>query len=150
MNGPLPSTVKADQLSVFLENRSGSLASAVHAVAAAGVDLRGISLADTSDFGILRMITSDVIRAEAALKGLGLTTGKTIVVGVEMADEPGSLDNVLQVLSARGINVEYMYAVAGREPGKVAMVFRFDKVDKAIQTLGAMPGISLIPAQNLG
>lgn len=150
MSSVLPSKFKADQLSVFLENRSGRLAAAIHAIGSAGVNLRGISLADTSDFGILRMITSDTAKAEAALKSLGLTTGKTIVVGVEMADEPGSLDEILQALSRAEVNVEYMYAVAGRRPGRVAMVFRFDKMDTAIQALGVMPGITLIPAEDLG
>ena len=97
---------KATQLSVFLENRAGRLAEVIHCLASAGINLRAISLADTSDFGILRIMVTDPDKAEAELKKRSFTTGRTAVVAVELPDKPGSLDNLLCLLSEAGINVE--------------------------------------------
>lgn len=129
------SVPRVEQLSVFLENRSGCLSAALNILALANVNIRALSLADTSDFGILRMITSDNFLAEKALKENGFTTGHTDVLIVELRDEPGSLDKVLKILSALDINVEYMYASARSSLDRAPMVFRFDRIDAAIEAL---------------
>lgn len=129
------SALKAEQISVFLENRAGRLAEVIHLLAAANINIRAISLADTSDFGILRMMVSDNAGAERILKQHGFTTGRTAVVAVELRDAPGSLDNLLQILSSEGINVEYMYAYARRSLANAVMIFRFDKIDSAIEIM---------------
>lgn len=135
MRACLDSDLKVEQLSVFLENRAGRLSEVIHLLAQAGINIRALSLADTSDFGILRMIVSDNSLAETILKAHGLTTGHTDVIAVELPDVPGSLDNLLQLLSSKGINVEYMYAGPRRKLEYAVMMFRFDKIDAAIEIL---------------
>jgi hypothetical protein len=139
--------MKAEQVSVFLENRAGRLAEVTHALAEAGVNVRALSLADTSDFGILRMIVCDNAKAQAVLKEKGFTLGRTSVVAVEVADRPGGLDEVLQLVSGHGINVEYMYAFIQRERDAI-LIFRFDKVDLAVEVL-KNNNFAIIPADAL-
>ena len=140
--------MKAEQLSVFLENRAGRLAEVIHTLAEAGINIRALSLADTSDFGILRMIVCDHEKAKEVLKEKGFTLGRTSVVAVEVPDEPGGLDSVLQLVSSNGINVEYMYAFIQREHGRAVMIFRFDKVDEAVELL-VRHKFAIIPADRL-
>ncbi|GFH62935.1 MAG: amino acid-binding ACT domain protein [Candidatus Desulfovibrio kirbyi] len=140
--------MKAEQLSIFLENRAGRLAEVTHTLASAGVNIRALSLADTSDFGILRMIVRDHAKAQTVLKEKGFTLGRTSVVAVEVPDAPGGLNAVLQLVSRHGINVEYMYALVQREPAKAVMIFRFDKIDQAIEALTAA-NFTIIPAAML-
>ena len=137
-----------EQLSVFLENRAGRLAEVTHALAEAGVNIRALSLADTSDFGILRMIVCDHEKAQAVLKAKGFTLGRTSVVAVEVPDTPGGLDSVLQLVSTHGINVEYMYAFVHRAAESAVMIFRFDNVEQAITVLQAN-NFTLLPAAQL-
>lgn len=127
--------MKAEQLSVFLENKAGRLADVTHALAGAGVSIRALSLADTSDFGILRILVEDQEKAKTVLKEKGFTFGSTSVVAVEVDDSPGGLDAVLQLVSKHGINVEYMYSLIQRETPSAIMIFRFDKIDLAISLL---------------
>ena len=140
--------MKAEQLSVFLENRAGRLAEVIHTLAAAGINIRALSLADTSDFGILRMIVCDHEKAKTVLKEKGFTLGRTSVVAVEVPDEPGGLDSVLQLVSSNGINVEYMYAFVQRDMDRAVMIFRFDKVDEAVELL-TRHEFTIIPAARL-
>lgn len=140
--------MQAEQLSVFLENRAGRLAEVLHTLAEAGINIRALSLADTSDFGILRMIVSDQEKAKVLLKEKGFTLGSTSVVAVEVPDRPGGLDSVLQLISANGINLEYMYAFVQGEMDKAVMIFRFDKVDQAIELL-AKNRFKIIPGSQL-
>jgi len=137
-----------EQLSVFLENRAGRLAEVTHALAEAGVNIRALSLADTSDFGILRMIVCDHEKAQAVLKAKGFTLGRTSVVAVEVPDTPGGLDSVLQLVSTHGINVEYMYAFVHRAAESAVMIFRFDNVEQAITVLQAN-NFTILPAAQL-
>jgi hypothetical protein len=139
--------MKAEQISVFLENRAGRLAEVTHVLAEAGVNVRALSLADTSDFGILRMIVCDNAKAQAVLKEKGFTLGRTSVVAVEVEDRPGGLDEVLQLVSGHGINVEYMYAFIQRERDAI-LIFRFDKVDLAVEVL-KNNNFTIIPADAL-
>lgn len=125
----------AIQISVFLENKAGQLASLIHLLAVHKINIRALSLADTSDFGILRLMVSRPEEAATLLKEHGFTTGRANVVAVELKDEPGSLDKILQLLSKNSINVEYMYACARRDERFAIMIFRFDKTDEAISIL---------------
>ena len=134
-----------EQLSVFLENRAGRLAEVTHALAEAGVNIRALSLADTSDFGIP---VCDHEKAQAVLKAKGFTLGRTSVVAVEVPDTPGGLDSVLQLVSTHGINVEYMYAFVHRAAESAVMIFRFDNVEQAITVLQAN-NFTILPAAQL-
>ncbi|MBQ7456000.1 MAG: ACT domain-containing protein [Desulfovibrio sp.] len=127
--------MKVEQLSVFLENRAGRLADVTHALAEAKVSIRALSLADTSDFGILRLLVKEHETAKTVLKEKGFTFGSTAVVAVQVEDSPGGLDAVLQLVSKNSINVEYMYSLIQRDLPEAIMIFRFDKIDQAINLL---------------
>src|SRR5512142_347771 len=126
-----------EQISIFIENKFGRLAEVTRILGDAGVNIRTLSLADTSDFGILRLIVNDTEKARTVLKERGFTVSKTDVVAVEIPDRPGGLADILQVLDADGINVEYMYAFVERNKENAVMIFRFDETLKAISTLTA-------------
>jgi len=127
--------MKVEQISIFIENKSGRLAEITRILGDAGINIRALSLADTSDFGILRLIVNDVEVANTVLKENGFTVSKTEVVAVEVPDRPGGLSAILQTLDANQINVEYMYAFVERCGGNAVIIFRFDETDKAIETL---------------
>ena len=129
--------MKVEQISVFLENKSGRLAEVARALGDAGVNIRALSIADSSDFGILRIIVNDNDRALEVLKKKGFTVSKTEVVAVEVPDRPGGLAWVLDLLEKRSINVEYMYAFVERSSDNALIVFRFDEMDNAIQVLSS-------------
>lgn len=140
--------MKSEQLSVFLENRAGRLAEVTRTLAEAGVNIRALSLADTSDFGILRLIVCNHEKAQMVLKEKGFTLGRTHVVAVEVPDQPGGLDAILQLMSVNNINVEYMYAFAQNATDNAVMIFRFDKTDAAIDLL-QQNNFSILPPQRL-
>ncbi len=127
--------MKLEQISIFLENKSGRLAEVTRVLAQAGINIRALSLADTADFGILRLIVNDTETAKKVLKENGFTVGKTEVVGVEVPDRPGGLAGILQALEKEGINVEYMYAFVQKSGDSAVIIFRFDDIDSAIQAL---------------
>lgn len=127
--------MKVQQISIFIENKSGRLAEITSILGAAGINIRALSLADTSDFGILRLIVNDVQKANSVLKEKGFTVNMTDVVAVEVPDCPGGLSSILQTLDTASINVEYMYAFVERSGGNAVIIFRFDETDKAIATL---------------
>ena len=135
--------MKAEQISVFLENKSGRLAEVARVLGDAGINIRALSIADSSDFGILRIIVNDNSKAVEVLKERGLTLSKTEVVAVEVPDRPGGLANVLALLEQRNINVEYMYAFLERRSDNAVIVFRFDENDHAIQILSSN-GITIL------
>ena len=140
--------MKVEQLSVFLENKTGRLAEVTHALAAAGVNIRALSLADTSDFGILRFITDDTEKAKTTLKEAGFTVGRTHVVAVQVDDRPGGLDHILQCLRGEGVNVEYMYAFVQCNGNCATLIFRFDDLDRAIEALKAQ-GVPIIGPEQI-
>ena len=107
--------MRVEQISIFLENKSGRLAEVTRIIADAGVNIRSLSLADTTDFGVLRLIVDQTDRAQQILKANGFTGGKTDVLAVAVPDRPGGLAKILEVLDGEGINVEYMYAFVQRE-----------------------------------
>jgi hypothetical protein len=127
--------MKVEQISIFLENKSGRLAEVTSTLASAGVNIRALSLADTADFGILRLIVNDSAKAKEVLKASGFTVGKNEVVALEVPDNPGGLSGILRLLDGAGINVEYMYAFVQRSGDNAIIIFRFDEIDHAIETL---------------
>ena len=127
--------MKVIQISIFLENTGGRIAEATAILAKAGINIRAMSLADTTDFGVLRLIVNDVDKAEKALKDQGFTVGKNNVVAEEVEDKPGGLHAILQILAQADINVEYIYALL-KEGQNAVMIFRFDNTDNALKVLG--------------
>jgi len=125
----------AEQISVFLENKAGRLAEVTRVLSEAKINIRALSLADTSDFGILRLIVENNEAAEEALKKGGFTVRKTRVVAVEVPDRPGGLNSILTTLQQNAINVEYMYAFVKPKEDHAIMIFRFDNTDAAVQVL---------------
>jgi len=127
--------MKAEQISIFLENKAGRLSEVTGTLAQAGVNIRALSLADTTDFGVLRLIVDNNQKAEEALKEAGFTVRITHVVAVEVDDRPGGLHFILDVLTQAGINVEYMYAFVQQSGSNAIMIFRFDQLEQAIDVL---------------
>ncbi|MCF8075947.1 MAG: ACT domain-containing protein [Desulfotignum sp.] len=125
----------AEQISIFIENKEGRLAEVTAILRDANVNIRALSLADTTDFGVLRLIVNDNEKAEQALRKEGFTVGRTKVLAVEVSDEPGGLNKVLDPLWMQNVNVEYMYAFANPQCQNAIMVFRFDDHDKALEIL---------------
>jgi len=123
------------QVSIFLENRAGRLAEVTGLLGDHGINIRALSLADTADFGILRIIVDNVGRAREVLKNEGLTVGETDVVAVEVPDRPGGLGELLRVMSQENLNVEYMYAFVKSPSKSAVMIFRFEEPEKAVQVL---------------
>lgn len=140
--------MKVEQISIFLENRAGRLSEVTQTLSASGINIRALSLADTSDFGILRLIVSDNEKAKTALKEQGFTVGRTTVVPVEVEDTPGGLDAILNILSQQGINVEYMYAFVQQSGKNAVLIFRFDHTDQAIELLQEK-GVKVLTGQEL-
>jgi len=140
--------MKADQLSIFLENRAGRLAEVTKTLSDSDINIRALSLADTSDFGILRLIVSDFEKARQMLKEQGFTVGRTSVVAVEVPDRPGGLHDLLELFGQNSINVEYMYAFVQQSGKNAVIIFRFDRTEQAIELLQAN-GIGVIPGQKL-
>lgn len=140
--------MKLHQLSVFLENKPGRLTAPCKVLAEAGMNILTLSLADTQQFGILRLIVRDWEKAKALLEKAGYVVKITEVVAVEVADRPGGLAKVLSVIEQLGINVEYMYAFTFRREDKAVLVFRFEDPDAAIQSLKAK-GVNLIGSVEL-
>ncbi|MBW2592115.1 MAG: ACT domain-containing protein [Deltaproteobacteria bacterium] len=127
--------MRVEQISIFLENKAGRLAEVTTIIAEAGINIRALALADTSDFGVLRLIVNDNQKAEETLKSHGFTVGTTEVLAVEVPDQPGGLQNILAILHKAGANVEYMYAFVQQSGNNAVMIFRFDHIDAAVKIL---------------
>jgi hypothetical protein len=140
--------MKVEQISIFLENKSGRLAEVATVLAKGSVNIRALSLADTTDFGILRLIVNDTEKAKQVLKDNGFTVGKTEVIGVEVADKPGGLAEILNVMKEHNINVEYMYAFVQKSAGNAIIIFRFDELEKAIDVL-QKAGIRIMKGEDI-
>ncbi|MCW7754704.1 amino acid-binding protein [Desulfobotulus sp. H1] len=140
--------MKVEQISIFMENKAGRLAEVTAILKESAVNIRALSLADTADFGVLRMIVDDTVLADRVLKDAGFTVGKTEVVAVEVTDSPGGLHDILEILREKNINVEYMYAFVQQSGDKAVMIFRFDDVDGAVTHLSAR-GIPVVGGKRL-
>lgn len=140
--------MQVEQISVFLENKSGRLSEVTAILAEAGINIRALALADTSDFGVLRLIVDNNDRAIAALKDNGFTVGKTKVLAVQVGDRPGGLNHILTLLKAGRINVEYMYSYVRHTGQNAVMIFRFDNIEAAVETLTAK-GVVILEGEKL-
>lgn len=124
------------QLSVFVENKQGALSDVVALLSENDINMRAISIADTQDFGVLRMIVQNCEKAKAILKAEKVIVAVNEVVAVELADKPGALSEVLKVLSAGGVNVEYMYAFVNPvKQSSACVVLRATDNEKAVGLL---------------
>lgn len=127
--------MKLQQVSLFLENRPGRLGAPLEAIANAGINILTLSLADTAQFGILRLIVREWDQARQVLEDAGWVVNLTEVVAVDVHDRPGGLAEVLAALEGAGLNIEYMYAFSLRRGGKAILIFRFEDPDRAIEVL---------------
>lgn len=126
------------QISVFLENKPGALSAMTSVLAENKIDMRALSLAETKDFGIVRIIVDNVYAATTVLKDAGYIHSVTPVLGVAIPDQPGGLNKVLQVLTDAQINIEYMYAfLGGKDVSHAYMIFRVEDAAAAAAALAA-------------
>lgn len=130
------------QISVFLENTTGRLCEVTRTLAQAGINLRAISIADTADFGILRLIVDKTDDAVNALTAAGFTTRQTTVAAVEIDDKPGSLAALMELFQQSGINIEYLYASLEGSQGKAVVIFKLEDHDKGFEIL-AKSGLTM-------
>jgi hypothetical protein len=140
--------MKIQQLSLFVENQPGHTAAPARLLADEGIDIRALSLADTEQFGIVRMIVSDWQKAAGILAAHGHVVKATEVLAVEVPDRPGGMADVLGALDGSGINIEYMYAFPYPRGDQAILIFRFNDPDAAIARL-QMAGISVVAGPEL-
>ena len=140
--------MKLEQISVFMENKPGRLEHVTRVLAEADINIRALSLADTSDFGILRLILNDIDTAEKALQNEGFTVRRTHVVAVEIPDRPGGMYSISKVLAGRNVNVEYAYAFVERSGENAIIIFRFDDIYAGINTL-LENGFTVLPGEKV-
>ena len=134
--------MEVKQISLFLENKKGRLSEAMDVLAKAKINIRALSIADTSDFGILRLIVPDPEKAKKALGKSNFTVRETDVIAVGVSDKPGGLASVLKILTDADINVEYMYAFVEKSGKKAVVVLRTDSISngkKALKKAGVAP-----------
>jgi hypothetical protein len=136
------------QLSVFLENRAGRAAEMARLLGQTGHNMRALMIADTSEFGVVRMLVDRPLAAREALEAAGFGVSTTRVVAVEVPDDPGALADVLDVLDGSGLNVEYAYAFVEPTAGRAANIFRMDEAERAVQVLEAA-GYRLLAASDI-
>jgi hypothetical protein len=127
--------MKINQVSVFLENKPGQLRTACDVLAKAGINMVTLSLADTARFGILRVIVQDWQKAKTVLEKAGCVVKITEVLAIEVADKPGGLSQILEIVDRAGLNIEYMYAFTEKRGDRAMLVFRFADPDAALQAL---------------
>ncbi len=124
-----------NQISVFMENKPGTLVEIISVLAQHKIDLRALSVADTKEFGILRLIVGDAANTERVLRDAGMVVTVTPVLAVALADQPGSLAPVLKILNDEGISLEYAYAFTARCANSAYMIFRVADNDRAVSAL---------------
>ncbi|MCL1831128.1 MAG: acetolactate synthase [Oscillospiraceae bacterium] len=123
------------QLSVYLENTKGQLAEIMKIIADQAIDIRALSLADTTSFGILRLILDKPNEAKTALAAAGYPVAVTPVIAIGVADTPGSLSKAIEILSNNDISIEYMYAFVAKQTNQAVSILRVDDGDKAVDVL---------------
>lgn len=123
------------QISVFLENKSGRLVRIAQVLGEAGINIRGLSIADTSDFGILRMIVDQPDKAITELKEKGIMATVTEVIAMEIPDTPGGLAKVLAYMTDAGINIEYLYSFIEKPTTNAIIMMRVEQIEKALEVL---------------
>jgi hypothetical protein len=140
--------MKIHQISLFAENKPGHIAAPARLLAQEGIDIRSLYLADTQQYGIVRMIVTDWQKAAQLLESRGFVVKVTEVLAVEVADRPGGLADVLEALDGTGINIEYMYAFPNLCRDRAILIFRFADLDAAIARLQTA-GINLLASEEL-
>ena len=138
-----------EQLSVFIQNEPGKLAAITRVLAQGGIDLRALSIADTNDFGVLRVLVSDVQKAKEILSKNNFVYSVTNVAVVAVEDAPGGLSSLLETLSESGVNIEYMYSLIGRTGKQAYMVFRISDEEKLMRVF-SQKGLQTVSAEELG
>ena len=123
------------QISVFLENTTGRISEVTKVLARSGINLRAISIADTADFGILRLIVDKTDEAINALNATGFTTRQTTVAAVEIEDKPGSLAQLMELFQTHKVNIEYLYASLEGNAGKAVVIFKLEDLDKGLKII---------------
>ena len=136
------------QISVFLENRSGRLAELTEVLAEASINIRALSVAETVDYGVLRLIVDNPVLACEHLRQAGFTVTETQVLALEIPDRPGGLAGAIRLLSNAGINVEYIYAFVGKAKDNALVVLRLEEIERAAKLLKEH-GIEAVPAENI-
>ncbi len=137
------------QISVFMENKPGTLEEMTEVLAKNNIDMRAISVAETEDFGIARLIVDDVYETTTVLKDAGFVNRLSDVLAVEIPDVPGGLNKVLKTLSAAQVNLEYMYAfLGGKEVNKAFLIMKVAHIDRAESTL-ELGGFHLVDQENI-
>ena len=137
------------QVSVFLENQAGKLSEVTNLLADNNIDLRAINIAESSDYGIMRVITSDSEKALAILREHGFIVNSTAVLGVSVPDRPGGLAHLLRILAQEKFDVEYMYSIFGQPNGLAYMILRVDDIDEVRNVL-EQDGIHTADCTELG
>jgi hypothetical protein len=141
--------MKLQQLSLFLENKPGQIKVPCRVLAKAGINILTMSLADTQQFGILRLIVKNWEQAKKALEGAGCIVNVTEVLALDVTDKPGGLADLLDILDKSKLDIEYMYAfTSGARGRKAALIFRFADPDAAIKVLGKHD-ITILTAEKL-
>ena len=136
------------QISIFIENKMGRMAEITKIIGDADIDIRALSMADTSDFGILRLIVNKPDLAVEKLKEAGLTVSLTDVIAVGIDDKPGMFAGVVSTMADAGINIEYMYAFITREHNRAYVILRVEAAEKALQILSDT-GIYIVTASEI-
>ena len=136
------------QLSVFIENKEGKLRKAVNAISQAGVNIRALSIADSSKYGILRLIVSDNEAAIKALKAENFTAKENDVIVVGIKDEPNGLNSILEILEKENINVEYVYAFVSTKADEAIVVFKIENYEDGLKAL-EKAGANLLTQEDL-
>ena len=127
--------MKIKQLSIFLQNRMGSLSKPLEVLSNANVNIRAMCMADTSEFGILRLVVDNPEKGKEALEESGFLVKITEIIGVEMNDTPGGLTNVLNIIKDNEIDLEYLYALTHEKEGKAILLLHSDDIDRLISVL---------------
>lgn len=138
-----------NQITVFLENRAGKLLEVTKILSECKVDLRAINIAETADYGLLRIIAADTDLAEKVLKENGLICTKTPVIAVAVPDKPGGLNDMLEILAKENIDVNYMYSIFGHIDGLAYMILQLSDIDNA-QSVLTKNGVGIANAKDLG
>lgn len=138
--------MKVEQISIFVENKTGRLLAISEILAKNHIDISALSLADTEEYGVLRMIVSDPHKAKEALNEAGIICKVTEVLAVAIDDVPGGFYNSLKILSENHVDVKYMYACVSHEKGKALMILSVDDIDKAYNLVKENSKIDVNPS----
>ncbi len=139
--------MKLKQVSIFLENKKGRLWNALSILRESGMNIRALSIADTSEFGILRIIVPDPKKAKEALEAGNFVVKITDVIAVEVPDTPGGLEGILEILNKSDTNVEYIYAFVEKKGEKAVVVLRTEDIDEGITALKEGGAVVLPPEE---